>query len=304
MIVKHNIKTYSISWLRSSYDKNTATGIILNYYIPEELDELVSLCKDLYKRNEPFRIVGHTSNVYFLPDSNIPNLISTLKLRKWEVQDEFLICECGVNVKELTKEMIGLGAEGFAGMIDLPGTIGGAIYGNSSVSHYSISNLLDTITLLNEDGQIISLTKGAMQYSVRSSAMKRQEIKGVILSCKLRLKFGNAEKEMAEASRIHLWRKENQPGPLNNLGTTVLSSRFTIKGWISSLTARILYLGKPVQLRRVFVMKLMGKSYLCPYLHGYNRFIWKDSKAHMLFSKYIEFIRDFYTTPMLEIEVW
>lgn len=302
MEVLHNIKTYSISWLISSYDSTTATGIIENYYIPSNLAELKSICIDLIRNKEPYKIVGHTSNVYFLPNTSIRNLISTRRVNKWLLKENILTCDCGVNVKTLTRAMIEKGVEGFAGMIDLPGTIGGAIYGNSSVSTYSISNLIESVTVLTETGDFITLTNKDLGFQFRSSVFKRSEIKGTILSCTLQVKKGDRNRELETAEIVHKWRKNNQPGPLNNLGTTAILEKRTFFGFLLSIITKVLKLKGGEKAH--FILACSGGSSLKSYTFGLNRYMWKNSRAHLLFPKYLNTIKRIYRDVKLEIEVW
>lgn len=199
--------------------------------------------------------------------------------------------------------MIEKGYKGFAGLIDLPGTIGGAIYGNASVGNYSISKMLVSIELLNEFGHIETLKYEDLAFCSRSSILKRHEKKGVILSCNLRLEKGEIEEERKIADIIHNWRLQNQPGPLNNLGTTALLSTRSIYGLFTFSIAKLLDLCHSSHKKDYLALKIMGVKHLSPYLFGYNRFIWKDIKAHDYFSDYLSFINKAYKNPKLEIEV-
>ena len=304
MVITHNIPTYSISWLSSSYNKETAMGMIDNYYVPENIEELRDLCVSIWDKGEDFKIVGHTSNIYFQPNTNIHHLISTKKLNKWSIKRNRIICECGVNVKSLTKIMVDEGVEGFAGLIDLPGTIGGGIYGNSSVSNYSIAKLLMSVEILCEDGYVREFSGMEMGFQYRSSNLKRHEVSGIILRCTLKMKKGYKEKEKREATMIHEWRKKYQPGPLNNLGTTLLLGRYSFYGYIISTIAHLFKMNSSHSDKISLILKIENASGLAPYLFGFNRFMWKDAKAHNYFHKYIQIIKRLYRSPQLEIEIW
>lgn len=310
MIIKHKIRTYTVTWLANSYDKEKSTGIIDNYYIPENLSEFENLCKNLFLAKEDFKVIGHTSNIYLRPDTNIKHLISTRRLNTWKSENNYLLCDCGVSVMSLTKSMVNEGVEGFSGMIDLPGTVGAAIYGNAGVSKYSISNLLESITFLQEDGKIRVLTHEDLRFTFRSSALKRHEMSGVILRCKLKKEYGNKQEILQETLYIHKWRKDNQPGPARNLGTTALlaDSKSTFSGGIVRAIAKLCcHIIKPadsIMYKTNIILWLTGFSSLSPYLRGLNRFIWTDTEAHALFDKYLKFINKLYRNPKLEIEVW
>lgn len=303
MLIKEHIKTYSISWLAGSYDKELAMGVVENYYIPESIDELKDLCTELYAKKESFRIVGHTSNVYFQSDTNIKHLISTKKLNKWDVKEGYITCECGVNVKSLAWAMVEEEVEGFAGLVDLPGTIGGAIYGNASVSHYSIAGLLESVHMLCDDATIKEIHYEDFDFRQRSSALKRNEMSGVILSCRLRMQKGDGNKIVKEASAIHNWRMKNQPGPSNNLGTTILLGKRSLYGLFLSSLVFLLNI-KEVKAKTDFILKRVNASELSPFLFGMNRYLWKNAEAHKLFPKYVRIIKKLYKSPKLEIEIW
>ena len=219
-----NIKSYSVTWLANTYDQSSSQGIIANYYLPETMEEMTELCRDLYDRKEKFYVVGSTSNIYIRPNTNIEHLISVKLLHQFYVEDDFMYCECGASVKQIVRKMVKDGMKGYSCMIDLPGTVGGAIYGNASVSTDSIVQQLVDVKILLKDGVIKTFTPEELNFSFRSSSLKRKELNGIILSCRLKRIKGDQKKIEDEAQMVHAWRKANQPGAARNLGTTSLLS--------------------------------------------------------------------------------
>lgn len=310
MKIQHNIKSYSITWLANTYDKENSTGVVENYYQPETLDEFVDLCKDFYARKESFKLIGHTSNIYILPKTNIKNLVSTKYLNRWHSENGFCYCECGTSVMHLVKSMIERGVEGYACMVDLPGTVGAALYGNAGVSHDSIAKVLKSVSILTPDGLIKDYSYDDMNFDVRSSALKRSEFEGVIVSCCLYEKFGDPQRIKKEAENVHRWRIENQPGPSKNLGTTSLLTIVPISkyGYLVKAVAKICSLfvpkSKRKQVKLFVIFSLFGHKSLLPYIEGLNKYMWNDKDAHNHFDEYVEFINKMYKNPRLEIEVW
>ena len=310
MKILHNIKSYSITWLSNTYDDEASNGVIENYYIPDTLEEFTTLCKEFYFKNEKFKIIGHTSNVYILPDTNIKNLISTRKLQRWNVEGGSLFCECGANIKRIARAMVAEGIKGFACLIDLPGTVGAAIYGNAGVSHDSVSGVLESVEILLQDGDICTWGYNDLGFAVRSSVLKRAEIEGVILSCRLRLEKGNKDEIINEAKFVHDWRVTNMPGASKNLGTTSLfaDTSLTFTGFlVKSIVSLICFFQKHKkneQLKLNVLLNLLQYKELKPYLFGLNRYIWNDSNAHKQFCKYLKLVKKMYKKPRLEIEVW
>lgn len=289
-------------------------GVAERYYEPENLDELSDLVKKLNMEGESFDLVGNTSNIYFKNSYNSQNLISTKLLNKWIDNGDTIVCECGVNVMKLSRNMIELGAVGFEGLIDLPGTIGGAVYGNAGCFKCSISSLLKSVKLLKPDGQIVELSYSELSFSKRSSALKRKEIRGVILSVTLMKKLSdNIEKLKALAERNHQQRKQMQPSPAHNLGTTYcqFGKRTLLGEGIRQLGRLYYHLMRVVgydantcnRLVWKFELLMVGGRAVVPYLHSLGRFIWKDEKADDVFKKYQKVLNRLYKNPSLEIEI-
>lgn len=206
--------------------------------------------------------------------------------------------------------MVKDGIEGYACMIDLPGTIGGAIYGHASVSRHSIVQQLIDVRILMNDGNIKTFTPEELNFSYRSSALKRGELEGVILSCRLKMHQGNKEEIAQEAKMVHEWRKKYQPGPTCNLGTTSLlnTAKSTWLGLFVRWGAYALSVFVPTEKRIGFktklIMMFMGKPRIGKYLFGLNRYIWKDTASHECFDDYVKIINRMFVRPRLEIEVW
>ena len=211
MIVKYNIPVYKISWL--NYAEG---GFIGTYYEPENLEELVNLVKDLNCAEKFFDIVGHTSNIYFLPNYNTEILISTRRVNRFVIKENYIIADCGVSVRMLARQMVDEGVNGFEGLIDLPGTVAAAVYGNASCYECSINDLLLSFEVLRNTGEIETLYPADLNLSKRSSSFKRGEQKGVILTVKLKKECGNREMIQSKATSNHQLRLSTQPPAQNN----------------------------------------------------------------------------------------
>lgn len=305
-----NVKSYSVTWLANTYDKDTSQGTIANYYLPETMEELTELCRELYRKNEKFHVVGSTSNVYIRPNTSFKHLISIKLLNRFYLDNDFMVCECGASVKRIVRRMVIDGIDGYACMIDLPGTIGGGVYGNAGVSRHSIGRQLKDVTVLLDNGSIRTFSPNDLGFTFRSSALKRGELQGIILSCRLKRTPGNKKEIEDEAMMVHEWRKENQPGAARNLGTTALLSiaKPTLKGKLllgmAKVWAFVLKPNDKADFKPRFIMKALGKPKLSQYLFGLNRYMWMDAKAHENFEAYVEAINQLYVKPKLEIEVW
>jgi len=302
MIIKRNIPIYNISWLN-----HAKGGVIGVFYEPETKDELVDLCRSLYNEGKKFDLVGHTSNIYFLPNYSVDIMVSTRRVKEVEYQDNLIIADCGANVKALARAMVNEGIKGFEGLIDLPGTVAASVYGNASCYDCSINNMLVSFELLKENGDIIKLKPEDLKLIKRSSALKRGELRGVIISVTLRKEFGDAEQIRALADKNHATRTKKQPGSKDNLGSIYSESKcLSFLGVVFHIIAKsVNLLLKPVKQISTtkIILYIMGYKELIPYLWGWNRFIWKDEESHKLFWKYHQIHKKLFLDNEFEIEI-
>lgn len=303
----HNISPQKVSWVKSNKEELEAnSNAISHLYYPETIEELVSLYNELTKLNEHFELIGHSSNTLFLPSYHVDHLICIRKVKFWRETESQIICECGVNVANLSKAMVKAGYVGFEGLTDLPGTIAGAVYGNAGCRGCSVNALVDLIELLTIDG-IKRIQVSELKLAYRSSALKRKELDGIILRVYLRKTKGDVKELQKIAEKNHQHRKEFQPSGINNLGTTFNGGNcLTLKGWIIKKAERcVQILSHNNDMRKSFpiLLKIMGKSCFVPYVYYWNRYMFKDARSHELFPKYEHFLKTLYKDVKLEIEI-
>lgn len=311
MITKHNFDISSICWLSGTYGELKCYAD--NYFIPETLNEFEEICRELYENHEEFDIIGHTSNVYFKPGYHTNNLVSTRKLNKWKEYDDHIWCECGVHVKSLSKEMVEEGIKGFAGLVDLPGTVGAGVYGNAGCYGDGFSTLVVSAKVLTSNGVIFELSKEDLGFRKRSSVLKRHQVDGVILSVKLKKEYGDIDKIRKDATNNHELRKRTQPGPQNNLGSifkyqNCLTLRGRIIKGVSAIIAKLTHPTVPssnlAKEKTYIACKLMRQRDLAEYLpYGFNRYIWSSLSAHNRFDQYVSMYKKIFKDAELEIEI-
>lgn len=308
MIVRNNIPIYKICWLN-----HAEGGIIGSFYEPETKEELVELCCTLYKEKRTFDLIGHTSNIYFLPNYSVDIMVSTRKVNNVDYLADCIVADCGASVRLLAHKMVEEGVVGFEGLIDLPGTVAASVYGNASCYGCSINSLLLSLELLRPTGEIVKIKPKDLKLSRRSSALKRGELTGVILSITLKKQIGNVIEIKQKAEYNHQHRKATQPPSNDNLGSIYKTST----GWsyasifprmLSNIYCFLLLIWEKdrTKLKRrktEFILKMLGAKDLVPYVYGWNRYIWKDEKAHVLFWKYHRIHQTMFKQSNFEIEI-
>ena len=107
------------------------------------------------------------------------------------------------------------GAE-FSGGI--PGSIGGAVTMNAGAYGSEIKDIIVSVRALNEDGEVVILSKDELQLAYRKSVI--QEKGYIVLEALFALKKGNQEEIFAKMRELNDKRRDKQPLEYPSCGST------------------------------------------------------------------------------------
>ena len=299
-----NVSAQDISWVKSNKRVLEPIKGISNLYYPESIGELENLVRKLEAEHSPYMLLGWSSNTLFLPSFRMENVVCTRYLKGWTETATHIVCECGVNVSALSKEMVRKGYVGFEGLTDLPGTVAAAVYGNCGCRGCSVNALVDYFTMLLPSGKTERLTPEDLRLKYRSTSLKRGETRGVILQVYLKINRGDAGELMKKAEANHQVRLKMQPSPANNLGTTFVLGQPNLFGKVCSRLNRWLrHLAGNDVASYARLLKMLGKGRFAPYTYRAERYMFLDERAHELFPQYVDFVKRMFPDAHLEIEI-
>ena len=175
----------------------------------EELKDSLKFVKD---NSLEFSIVGSGSNVLF-GDNGFPGLVIRSQASgnsiEFETGKEKLWVSAGVSVSKLVQDGKIFGLGGFEFLSGLPGTVGGAIYGNSGCYGGQFWDVVDQVVFF--DGESIQIVfKQDMHFANRWSFFKDKP-SWVILGAKIRFYLRGKSAVTAESHRIQQKRQRSQP---------------------------------------------------------------------------------------------
>ena len=295
------------TWLRRG-------GIASLMIFPGDCKQLEVICRYLYSKNIDFELFGHTSNLY-IHNSYSPHIVvSTKKCKRFVELNEYIYCEAGASVATIAKYYVNNGYSGMEYLTNLPGTLGGAIYNNSSCKRSIVSDLLLEADVLLEDGTLKVWNYDDFHFSFRKSILKEKYIKGIILSIKLKKRLGNSIELKTISINNENERRANIQNPSKTLGSTFSSqydngnmpSRYRIPWAIFNVIIKCLVkdVSKQKELSKSFLLSITGYKDLKPYISN-NTFImyqWIDNQADTKFPRYEKFMNSIMKTTNLEIE--
>lgn len=187
------------------------------YVIKPFPDKLVNLLEYLEQEDIKWYILGSGSNV-ILPDKSFDGAIikmdyfNVIKFKKNEVE-----VESGMLLSKFAKKLLDQGFTNFAFAISIPGTVGSAILGNVGCFGENIFDYVKDITLLDENRDVVTLTKDDIEYSYRYTEFKERNV--IILKATLWIEKGNIDEAKEEIKKNLIIRKNTQPLEYKNAGS-------------------------------------------------------------------------------------
>ena len=186
------------------------------FYVAKKIEELISAILVARKENLKYTVLGRASNVLISDNGfnglviiNQTNNISFLTDRAQVIADS------GVILSRLIIESAEHNLGGLEPLFGIPGTVGGAIYGNIGANKIEISQFIKSITLLDTNGKIIRCSKKWLDSGYRTTMLKKEKKQGkeipVILAVKLQLMPSNKEGIIKKIRRYQKLRSKKQP---------------------------------------------------------------------------------------------
>jgi UDP-N-acetylmuramate dehydrogenase len=174
--------------------------------------KLMDAIKVLWDYEMPYYILGGGSNL-LVSDKGVRGVVvlDRAKEVRFESGDQPTVwCEAGVVFSNLANRCASKGLSGLEWAATVPGTFGGAVYGNAGAFGSDMSENLIWADVLTKTGRE-RLSEEQMQYGYRTSVLKRGEIKAIVLSGTLRLKNSSKEEVSAKIIEFSERRKSAQP---------------------------------------------------------------------------------------------
>jgi len=133
----------------------------------EELKESLAIARS---KNLGVTILGGGSNV-LVADEGIEGLVILMKTKGVKIDGEKVTVSAGENLDQFVRTLIDHELGGLETLIDIPGTVGGAIYGNAGAYGRQISDFLEEVSVF--DGQSLSkIARADGNFGYRESIFK------------------------------------------------------------------------------------------------------------------------------------
>lgn len=177
---------------------------------PLSVKNIMLICRG---NGYPVRTIGGGTNV-LVRDGGIEGVIVKPALfRRIEVisQDETeatLFVEAGAGLQRLVAFCSEGGYAGVEGLAGIPGTVGGAICGNSGSFGYEIKDVIESVVVMNSDAELNRYGADELGFGYRHADIADGD---VVLSANLKVKKDDPEAVAARTAGFLKQKKSSQP---------------------------------------------------------------------------------------------
>lgn len=177
---------------------------------PKNAYELAGLIRLLNENNQSYIVLGNGSNV-LVSDEGIRGVVIKIGEQMSEVSvcGEEITSGAGILLSRLSKKAMNESLSGMECISGIPGSVGGAVYMNAGAYGAEIADILQSLTYVSREGEIITLEKADLNLGYRKSVF--MENGGIVTSCVLKLKKGDKEKIAQDMAEVTKKRVEKQP---------------------------------------------------------------------------------------------
>jgi UDP-N-acetylmuramate dehydrogenase len=185
--------------------------VLLPVHTAEELARAVTL---IWEAGLPYVILGGGSNV-LVSDAGVRGVVVLNRARNTRIDvrhtPTVAWAESGANLSALSHQVALRNLSGLEWAAAVPGTVGGAVYGNAGAFGSDTAASLLLAEILHPESGRTTWPVEQLQYRYRSSALKEEHGRAVILTAQFKLHSGDPDaiKEKMEANSSQ--RKQTQP---------------------------------------------------------------------------------------------
>src|SRR5690554_1780198 len=177
--------------------------------IPDSVDKLVQIIEYVRKKNIPTFLIGNGSNL-LVKDGGIRGIvIKTDRINRITVMDDSIVAECGALLEDISQKALEAGLTGFEFACGIPGTLGGAVFMNAGAYDGEMSFVLESVRVMTNDLNIITLKKENLEMGYRTSIIKTENY--VVLDAVIKLAPGRVEDIKEKIDDLTKRRIERQP---------------------------------------------------------------------------------------------
>lgn len=193
----------------SDYTTIGIGGPVPVVYLPENEQELMGLLKSLTAEKRTFRVIGNGSNVLADDRGIDAAIVCTRSLeRLLKVDGHILTADAGYPMAQLAYQSASKGLSGLEFAVGIPGSIGGVVRMNAGAHGHTISEVVDSVRVIQPDGTAVEVSNPELKFAYRYSAIPQDAI---VTEVRLKLTADDSKNIHARIREYNEHRTSTQP---------------------------------------------------------------------------------------------
>lgn len=189
------------------------------YIIPQTIEEIRELVLFLKSTDVLFCVIGNGSNL-LVSDKGYPGAIIQISgnFNRIEVNQTSIKAQAGALLSDIAAKACKAGLKNFEFAAGIPGTIGGAAVMNAGAYGGEMKQVLTSVTVTDQDGNIIKLSNEELNLGYRTSIIGPNHY--TVLEVDIGLEYGDSDiiKQLIEDYEQR--RADKQPLEFPSAGST------------------------------------------------------------------------------------
>ena len=191
-----------------------------SYFVtPETEGEIAKVIEVCTQENVPYYIVGNGSNL-LVGDKGFRGAIIQLykSMGTFQVEGNQITAQAGCSLAQIANAALDAALTGFEFAAGIPGTLGGAVVMNAGAYGGEMKDVLTSVRVMTEEGEIMELPAEELGLGYRTSIIpeKRYIVLGAVIS----LTEGKKEEIKAQMDDLRQKRVSKQPLEYPSAGST------------------------------------------------------------------------------------
>jgi UDP-N-acetylmuramate dehydrogenase len=176
---------------------------------PKDVEELEKVIRYARRKKIPLLILGRGTNLV-VRDKGVRGWVISLTqgMKKIQMDGGVVEAEAGLSLQRLVQFSIQKGLTGLEPFFGIPGTVGGGLAMNAGAWGAELKDVLLSVTLMKEDGEIAERSRSRLRFSYRGLVIPPSWI---ILKGRFQLKKGKKEETLERVKSYLEMRKRKQP---------------------------------------------------------------------------------------------
>lgn len=189
------------------------------FLIPESYEQIAGILEICREEELPYFILGNGSNL-LVSDEGYRGVIIQLyrNMSHVRVEGTKVYASCGALLSGIAAAAKNASLTGFEFAGGIPGTLGGAVVMNAGAYGGEMKDVLEEVTVMTKEGEILTIPAKDMQMGYRTSIVKTAGY--LVLGAVISLQEGKLEEIKARTRELTEMRTSKQPLEYPSAGST------------------------------------------------------------------------------------